>query len=394
MIKTALIIERANIALGGAERSIVELCDALTELGAEVTLLAATGNSENKNIKVLCRGNQNKRTSLARFGEALQNHFRDNQYDIIHSTLPFGFADIYQPRGGSYFEAMVRNAASFGNPIRRTIKRRTHFLNRRRTELLHAEKQICENENGPVVAALSEYVVKQFAEHYGLKPNRVMLIRNAVKIVSQQNDSNTEELRTKIYQSLNITDPQESVVFLFGANNFRLKGLDTILKALTLAERTDDGRRILVAVAGSGNIKKYSAMADKLGVAERVLFLDSLDGISGAMAICDVAVLPTYYDPCSRFILEGLAAGKPVITTVFNGAKDFIINEKHGIILEKPDNAAELAAAMKFYGQKSNAQQASDAIIDDKLNEDISIARHGCQMIELYKKIIEDRREK
>ena len=112
------------------------------------------------------------------------------------------------------------------------------------------------------------------------------------------------------------------------------------------------------------------------------------------MAVCDIAVLPTYYDPCSRFILEGLAAGKPVITTAFNGAKDFIINEKHGIILKKPDDAAELAAAMKFYGQKDNAQKASDAIIDDKLSEEISIVRHSREMVELYKKIIEDRQEK
>jgi glycosyltransferase involved in cell wall biosynthesis len=389
MIKVALIIERANIALGGAERSISELCQALGELGVDITLLAATGDSNDANIKVLCQGNNNSRTSLATFGDALQTHFKDNRYDIIHSTLPFSFADIYQPRGGSYFEAMVRNAASYDSPLNRFIKQRTHFFNRRRTELLNAEKQICTNDNGPIVAALSDYVVKQFTEHYKLSGDRVVLIRNAVKLIDQPNDGETENLRAQIYHSLNISDPHEASIFLFGANNFRLKGLSTILKALQLIEKTGDSRQIFVAIAGSGNIKKYSLMANKLGVADRISFLDSLNGISGAMAICDVAVLPTYYDPCSRFILEGISAAKPVITTTFNGAADFITDKKHGIILQKPHNPADLATAIRFYAQKNNAQQASNAIIDDKLNEEISIVRHARQMVELYKKIID-----
>ena len=170
--------------------------------------------------------------------------------------------------------------------------------------------------------------------------------------------------------------------------------ISTILKALQLAEISDDGRQIFVAIAGSGNIKKYSAMANKLSVADNITFLDSLEGISGAMAICDVALLPTYYDPCSRFILEGISAAKPVITTTFNGAADFITDKKHGIILQKTNNPAELATAMKFYAQKNNAQQASNAIIDDKLNEEISIVRHARQMLELYKKIIKGRTKK
>ena len=71
MIKVALIIERANIALGGAERSILELTEALAALGADVTLLAATGDCDAANIKVLCEDNGSGRTSLAKFGVAI-----------------------------------------------------------------------------------------------------------------------------------------------------------------------------------------------------------------------------------------------------------------------------------------------------------------------------------
>ena len=388
MIKVALIIERANIALGGAERSILELTEALAALGADVTLLAATGDCDAANIKVLCEDNGSGRTSLAKFGVAINAHLKQNHYDIIHSTLPFAFADIYQPRGGCYAEAIARNSASYDFAVYRSFKQATHFLNSKRTELFNAEKAICQNDNGPVVAALSEYVVRQFADHYEMDTDRIVLIRNAVKIAGEPDGSSVDELRTKIYQALNIADRQAACVFLFGANNFRLKGLATILRALKLIKTNDSERKICVAVAGSGKINKYSAMAQKLGVTDRVVFLDSLKGISSAMAACDVALLPTFYDPCSRFILEALAAAKPVITTVFNGASEFFSDQKHGEILKNPGDSKQLAEAMNFYAEKKNAQNASDAIIADALKQDISIMRHGRQMIELYEKIM------
>lgn len=43
MIQGRDIIERTDVALGGAERSISEVADALSVLGLEVHLLAAKG---------------------------------------------------------------------------------------------------------------------------------------------------------------------------------------------------------------------------------------------------------------------------------------------------------------------------------------------------------------
>jgi hypothetical protein len=52
--RIALITERANIALGGAERSAFELAAALSALGLQVDILAAKGKTNAKNIHILC----------------------------------------------------------------------------------------------------------------------------------------------------------------------------------------------------------------------------------------------------------------------------------------------------------------------------------------------------
>ena len=50
--KIALIIERADIALGGAERSGFELAGALSTLGFEVDILTTKGRTKAENIHV------------------------------------------------------------------------------------------------------------------------------------------------------------------------------------------------------------------------------------------------------------------------------------------------------------------------------------------------------
>ena len=102
----------------------------------------------------------------------------------------------------------------------------------------------------------------------------------------------------------------------------------------------------------------------------------------------DVAVLPTFYDPSSRFILEALAAGKPVITTKYNGACDLFADNRHGIIIKKPQDATELAKAIIHYTETEKINNASNAIIDDKLVEKISITRVSHELVKLYELII------
>lgn len=127
--KIAIIIERMDIALGGAERSISELAEALSQRGLEVSIIAATGQTNRPDTHILFHRKTGSRTSHRVFTKTLQKYFAENNYDIIHSVLPFDFADIYQPRGGSHAEAVLRNAASYENRLVASFKKATSFMN-------------------------------------------------------------------------------------------------------------------------------------------------------------------------------------------------------------------------------------------------------------------------
>jgi len=122
------------------------------------------------------------------------------------------------------------------------------------------------------------------------------------------------------------------------------------------------------------------------------LFLGKVETIANALSIADVAVLPTFYDPCSRFILEALAGGKPVITTRFNGATDLFVDNRHGKVVDDPRNINALAKAIEYFTNRDNIQRAGNAIISDNLRQKVSVVRVAGQLKAVYDSILERRR--
>ena len=387
-MKVAIIIERIDVNLGGAERSISELTQQLAQMGVDVCLLAAKGFSESKNIVTLCGDSKKKRVDFKQFGAALTKHFKQNSYDIIHSTLPFEFADIYQPRGGSYKEAMLRNADSYASSFLSKYKKLIHWTNTRRNELIKAEARLCAADKTTIVAALSQYVEHAFVKHFKLSRERIVTICNGVKIHTDIINTDQRTRRKELLDLFPSTNSGNEVLFLFAANNFRLKGLKELLNSFSDFKKNAIDNSARLIIAGSGKTAKFETLAAKLGIAEQVLFLGHINNVQETLQACDVAVLPTFYDPASRIIIEALAMGKPVITTSFNGSQDLFKNNRHGIIVDDPRNIKELAKALRCFSEIENVDMAKKAIQEDCLIDNISIERHARELVSLYEDIL------
>jgi UDP-glucose:(heptosyl)LPS alpha-1,3-glucosyltransferase len=393
-MKIALIIERMNIALGGAERSVFELAAALSEFGLEVDILAAKGQTNAKNIHILCQDTPGRRTYYFTFAKALEKYLSENNYDIIHSVLPFDFADVYQPRGGCFAEAILRNAASYQNKFIEFFKIVTAFTNLRRTTLLRAERKLCKGSNGPVIAALSKYVAEQFKKQYDTDDDRIVVIPNGIKMNKQVDIDRADRLRGQILTQLGVKEADNPIFFLFTANNFRLKGLACLIKAMHLVSPNITERKAYLIVAGNDKTHKYRSLAKKLNIHKKIIFLGTVRHIQDALSIIDVAILPTFYDPSSRFILEAISAGKPVITTRFNGAIDLFVNDRHGKVIDCAENVPALAQVISFFTDTNNIRKATQAIVEDNLKEKVSINRAAEQIFSLYKSMLEKRRQR
>mgnify|MGYP001396284688 CR=1 FL=1 len=114
--------------------------------------------------------------------------------------------------------------------------------------------------------------------------------------------------------------------------------------------------------------------------------------MAAVMNLADAVILPTWNDACSRVAMESLAAGKPVLTTRFNGAAEFIEHGRTGIIIESPDDIAALADGLMQLGNPARRQALADAVEQQRLYERVSMDRHAGELLALYEEIIKARK--
>ena len=209
---------------------------------------------------------------------------------------------------------------------------------------------------------------------------------------AQIDTAQSDRLRAQILAELNLKEANKPVFFLFVANNFRLKGLAVLIKAMQQLQANEMGRRAYLIVVGNGRPHKYRRLAKKLNVHKKTIFLGAIRHIQNTLAISDVAVLPTFYDPSSRYTLEAIAAGKPVITTRYNGATDLFVDNRHGKVIDSPEDVHALTEAINYFTDTNNIQKASEAIIADNLKEKISISRVAEQLMSVYTLILQKSR--
>jgi len=390
-MKIALIVEKFSSRRGGAERSTWELAQALTELGHEVTLLAGSIQFDSRAnpafaLKEIPAGGINRTQRWRNFERELARHLRQANYDIVHSMTPIMQADVYQPRGGSIMHSSRRHSLSYGNEIIKGLKRATSGLNLSRRVHIDSEKRICTASDGPVVAALSDYVAEQFKADYALDDNRLRVVRNGVQVEPLRD----EQARQQGRKLRSLYDREGDLAwFLFAAENLRLKGLGWLIRAASAAmnQRQDFQRDFRVMVVG-GTWARYWRQTQRLGLDQRVLFMGQTQQMAALINMCDAVILPTYNDACSRVVLEGLAAGKPAITTRYNGAAEFLGQGRYGCIVDQCDDVDELARALLRICDRRQQQQMCQAIEADKLWQQVGMARHARELVQLYQSLI------
>ncbi|MBN2445268.1 MAG: glycosyltransferase family 4 protein [Phycisphaerae bacterium] len=391
-MKVAIVQETIDLSRGGAETSTVEMAQALAGFGHEVTLVARAADTEGHSLdSVQLHAVHAGGTRVARaisFVRAAGEYCLRGQFDIIHAVTPCLSADIYQPRGGTYVETVRRNIALESSLLRRVIKRIDHRLNLRQRFLALVERELLSGDRRPYVASLSEYVRRQVIEQYAMPEAQVRVVFNAVSTVPLS-DADTQAARQRLRENIGVA-PDRPVV-LFAAHNFKLKGLRELLPAFSRIGAYADapGERPMLVVAGRGSSSTYARLGRRLGIAEDVSFIGATNESVAWFAAADVLAHPTWYDPCSRVVLEALCCGLPVVTTRLNGAAEVMRPDVHGVVVDSPRDIAALASALARCLRPEIGSACRAAAVD--FRREYSMARHARELTELYEEVVAQR---
>ncbi|MDQ2704983.1 MAG: glycosyltransferase family 4 protein, partial [Pseudomonadota bacterium] len=121
-----------------------------------------------------------------------------------------------------------------------------------------------------------------------------------------------------------------------------LKGPDLFIDALAQVEMRL-GRKVTAAMVGGGeHLPRYEAQVRRLGLEDRVDFMDPMPARQ-AFALAGIVVVPSRAEAMPYIVLEALAAGKTMIATAVGGIPEVFGGGSPAIV--RPD-AGELATKM------------------------------------------------
>ena len=195
--------------------------------------------------------------------------------------------------------------------------------------------------NVPFVIAPSERVARDFEHFHGVPRNRIAVVPLGIELA---NKTINIETRAASRQRLGLS--AGDVAILFAARNYALKGLEPLLHAFARLATGPSTPQLLVC--GSDRERRFRRLAARLGVADRVHFLGSVEDTRSCFAAANLFAMPTFYDACSLVVIEALAAGLPVITTQSNGASEVITPGSDGFIIDTPWSLDQLAGCLQM----------------------------------------------
>ncbi|MCE9590437.1 MAG: glycosyltransferase family 4 protein [Planctomycetes bacterium] len=373
-MSVAIVIERYDPDGGGAERSTAQIAHELISRGHHVVILAGVASDRGFDGPDVRRfmGSHRKfdAMSLRGFSRWAMRQLEEGRYDVSLSVTTAVPASVVQPRSGTVRETIDRNIALRRSAFSRWLKRTLVAVTPKQRRLLAQERATLTDPRVRRIVSVSRYVSDQLRRHYRVDPSKISLIPNAA-VMPVTDDAQRRTWRDEVRQGYGIAETD--TVYLFAALNMKLKGARPLLDAFA-AIREQGVPATLLMVGSIGYAEQLQAA--RLGVRDSVKIVGQTSQMAALYCAADVTVLPTFYDPSSKVVIESLMMGTPAISTAFNGASDFIVagGLVRGRVIPDPHDVEALAAAMRELSDP--AERARCAAASAGLAEELSMKRH------------------
>ena len=258
--------------------------------------------------------------------KALLDILREGGYDVVQSSTPIGGLlarmaarkmkiplVIYEAHGFLFFE---------GAPlINRTVYKAQEHLMSRWTDVLVTI-------NDEDYRAAQKMKLK--------KGGKLFMIHGAGVEVGQSRECDREAKRAELGL------PENAIAIVSAGILNKNKNNRVIIEALGLLEN----KNVYYVVCGEGDEEaELRALAESLGVSNRVLFLGFRTDMKQIMLACDIFAMPSFREGVPRALLEAMDLGLPCIGTRTRGIRELIGNDKLLCGGAKPD---EFAAAIDY----------------------------------------------
>lgn len=192
------------------------------------------------------------------------------------------------------------------------------------------------------IITVSKSLRKRVLEKGKIEGSKVIVINAGVRPLPGGAIASRRILNVKDMLALNTAAP---LIVTVGSLHSQ-KGIKYLLTAATHVLREFPNAQFLIV--GDGPQKhELDIVAEKSGIHKRVTFTGWRDDARDIMAAADIIVLPSMIEGMPYSILEAMAAGKPVVSTLTGGIPEVLIDRETGFLVP-PKKPMAIAKAIIY----------------------------------------------
>lgn len=265
------------------------------------------------------------------------------QYDLIHSHYwmsGVAAASLSDHWSGAPIIHMFHTLGEMKNRIARTEAEREGEYR------INGEKQVLGRADRIVVATLAELTQLRFL--YKADPKKMVIVPPGVD-VSHFYPIPSDEAKTYIGLK-----PEDRMILFVGRIE-PLKGVDTLINAMSCLQLMEQGRPVHLAIIGgdpsaspeqmTAEMTRLRKLCEDLGLGQTVVFLGKRDQdtLPYYYSAAEVLVMPSHYESFGMVALEAMACGTPVIASEVGGLAYLVRDGETGFTIpaEEPDTLCE-----------------------------------------------------
>lgn len=376
-LPTLAFVRQRFSRFGGGELILDRTIGALAARGVNVRIIAREWEPRDGITFFRCDPARSPRTTRdSRFAKAaceIAGTLRDT---LVQSHERLSCCDIYRAGDGVHAAYLAHRARNVG-AWRRFLQNVSGY----HREVLRLEREMFASPRLKAVIVNAEMVADEIAQHFGYPRERIHLIPNGIDL-SRFNANTLARLRGETRSKLDIAENRKALVIV--GSGYERKGVAQAIEALA---RSKSGAALLV-IGHEKRVSRYRALAKRLGVSQDVHFLGRQENVLPYLAASDAMILPSIYDPFPSAVLEGLAAGLPVVTSNACGARDIAREIDPGLVRDANDipGLGEAVAIALALAEKPETKQRAQAIAA-RFDMDRMVER----MLALYESVEKER---
>ncbi|MBC7171974.1 MAG: glycosyltransferase, partial [Polyangiaceae bacterium] len=280
---------------------------------------------------------------------------------------------------GAVFEGVVMaTLASLGRRARVVVEEIDYPITRsRRAQLLFSVLARSADRCVAVSPAVREYLV----EEGGVPDRKITLIPNGVERPVLPDAEGVAALRAEV------GIPEDAfVVGSLGRLVDEHKRFSDLLRA-TAALR-DELPSLHLLIAGEGPDREaLEALADALGIAQRVSFAGYRADVGAMYALMDVFALVSNRESFGLVLAEAMYVGLPVVCTGIGGMRDVVLDGETGLYVGLGDVDA-IARALARLAREPALREALGAKGRERAERLFSAERYSADVAALYEELL------